>query len=231
MHHFDYQDGRLYCEQVPLERIVEAVGTPVYVYSDATIRRHFEVFDNALRDVRHLVCYSVKSNSNAAVLATLAAMGAGADVVSGGELQRALAAGIPAERIVFSGVGKRADEIALALDKQILMFNVESASELELISSIAAARGKNRADCPARQSRCRSWNAPLYRHGFAQKQVRHCAAPRVGRLSARAGAAWATGSRRRLPYWIAADHRGAVHRVGQPCDRDGPEAEVARSAA
>jgi diaminopimelate decarboxylase len=141
MHHFDYRDGELFCERVSLEEIVRAVGTPVYVYSDATITRHFNVFDQALDSVPHLVCYSVKANSNGSVLKTLASLGAGADVVSGGELERALAAGIPAERIVFSGVGKQHHEIALGIDKQILMFNVESQAELEAISKVAEAKG------------------------------------------------------------------------------------------
>jgi diaminopimelate decarboxylase len=142
MHHFQYRDGELHCEDVPLARIAREVGTPAYVYSQATIERHYRVFDEALAATPHLICYSVKANSNGAVLSTLAAQGAGADIVSGGELMRALRAGIPGERIVFSGVGKRADEMREALDASILLFNVESLAELELLSAVASERGE-----------------------------------------------------------------------------------------
>jgi diaminopimelate decarboxylase len=141
MNHFEYRDGQLCAEGVPLARIAEAVGTPFYCYSTATITRHYQVFAGAFAESEALVCYSLKGNSNQAVIATLARLGAGADVVSEGELRRALAAGIPAERIVFSGVGKTAGEMALALDAGIYQFNVESEPELELLSEIAAARG------------------------------------------------------------------------------------------
>lgn len=142
MHHFDYRGDDLHAEDVPLSRIAEAVGTPTYVYSAATISHHYRVFDEALGATPHLICFSVKANSNGAVLQTLAGLGAGADIVSGGELFRALRAGIPAARIVFSGVGKRADEIAEALEHDILQFNVESQAELELISQVATERGR-----------------------------------------------------------------------------------------
>ncbi|WP_020180803.1 diaminopimelate decarboxylase [Methylopila sp. M107] len=141
MHHFDYVDGALHAEGVPLSRIAEEVGTPTYVYSRATLTRHVRVFDEAFAGVDHLICYAVKALSNQAVLTTLAKLGTGMDVVSGGELIRALKAGCPADRITFSGVGKTAEELALALDAKILCFNVESEPELRLLSEIAAAKG------------------------------------------------------------------------------------------
>ncbi len=142
MHHFVYRGGALHAEDVDLARIAREVGTPFYCYSTATIERHFRVFSAALADNAALVCYAMKANSNQAVLATLARLGAGMDVVSEGELRRARAAGVPAERIVFSGVGKTRREMALALDEDILCFNVESEPELEALSEVAAARGR-----------------------------------------------------------------------------------------
>ncbi len=142
MHHFAYRDGVLHAEAVNLDGLAAAVGTPFYCYSTATLERHYRVFAGAFADVPALVCYAVKANSNQAVIATLARLGAGADVVSGGELKRALAAGVPPERIMFSGIGKTADELAFAVDSGILCVNVESEPELEILSSIAAARGR-----------------------------------------------------------------------------------------
>ena len=141
MHHFDYRNGILHAENVALPLIADQVGTPFYCYSSATLERHFDVFSQAFADVPSLVCFAMKANSNQAVLKTLAARGAGMDVVSEGELRRARAAGVPGSRITFSGVGKTEREIALALDEKILCFNVESEPELEEISRIAAARG------------------------------------------------------------------------------------------
>ena len=143
MHHFDYRDGVLHAEAVNLDTLAAAVGTPFYCYSTATLTRHFKVFAGAFADVDALVCYAMKANSNQAVLRTLAKLGAGADVVSGGELKRARAAGIPAEKIMFSGVGKTAAELALAVDEGILCINVESEPELALLSQIAAAKGRS----------------------------------------------------------------------------------------
>ncbi|MGE3146899.1 MAG: diaminopimelate decarboxylase [Pseudorhodoplanes sp.] len=142
MHHFAYRNGGLCAEAVNLAALADAVGTPFYCYSTATLERHYRVFAQAFADVPSLICYAVKANSNQAVIATLARLGAGADVVSGGELKRALAAGVPAEKIMFSGIGKTADELALALDHRIFCVNVESEPELHLLSSIAAARGQ-----------------------------------------------------------------------------------------
>ncbi len=143
MHHFAYRDGVLHAEAVSLPALAQAVGTPFYCYSTATLERHYRVFAGAFADVPALVCYAMKANSNQAVLMTLARLGAGADVVSGGELRRARAAGIPPDKIMFSGVGKTAPELALAVDEGILCVNVESEPELELLSSIAVSKGRN----------------------------------------------------------------------------------------
>jgi diaminopimelate decarboxylase len=142
MHHFAYRDGVLHAEAVNLNTLAAAVGTPFYCYSTATLTRHYQVFAGAFADVPALVCYAMKANSNQAVVRTLARLGAGADVVSGGELKRARTAGIPADKIMFSGIGKTEAELALAVDEGILCVNVESEPELELLSSIAASKGR-----------------------------------------------------------------------------------------
>ncbi|SLN26548.1 diaminopimelate decarboxylase [Oceanibacterium hippocampi] len=142
MNHFEYRDGELHAEGVPLADIARAVGTPFYCYSTATLERHYRVFAEAFAGQRAKIFFSLKANSNLAVVRTLARLGAGADVVSGGELRRALQAGIPAGSIVFSGVGKTRDEIALALDAGIYQFNVESEPELAALSALAEARGE-----------------------------------------------------------------------------------------
>jgi diaminopimelate decarboxylase len=142
LHHFADRDGVLYAEDVPIPAIAREVGTPFYCYSTATLTRHYRVFDEAFAGLDHLVLYALKANSNQAVIATLARLGAGADVVSEGELRRALAAGVPPEKIFFAGVGKTARELAFGLDAGIRCFNVESEQELELLSEIAAARGE-----------------------------------------------------------------------------------------
>ena len=142
MRHFDYRDGVLHAEGVDVAAMAEAVGTPFYCYSTATLERHYRVFSEAFSDVKSLVCYAMKANSNQSVLRTLAKLGAGADVVSGGELKRALAAGIPPDKILFSGVGKTAEDIRAALAENILCINVESEPELELLSAIATEMGR-----------------------------------------------------------------------------------------
>ncbi len=143
MHHFNYRGGILHAEEVDLAALAEAVGTPFYCYSTATLERHYKVFAGAFADVKALICYAMKANSNQAVLTTLARLGAGVDVVSGGELVRARAAGIAPDKIMFSGVGKTAAELALAVDEGILCVNVESEPELELLSAIAAGTGRD----------------------------------------------------------------------------------------
>jgi diaminopimelate decarboxylase len=142
MHHFAYRDGVLHAEDVSLVALADAVGTPFYCYSTATIERHYRVFAAAFADVDALVCYSLKANSNQAVIATLARLGAGADVVSEGELLRARQVGIPASKIVFSGVGKTPRELALAVDQGILCVNVESEAEIEQLAAIAVGKGR-----------------------------------------------------------------------------------------
>ncbi len=142
MNHFSYRDGTLHAEDVALERIAEAVGTPFYCYATATIERHFRVFSEAFADNRALVCYAMKANSNQAVLKTLARLGAGMDVVSEGELRRARAAGVAGEKIIFSGVGKTRAEMALGLETGIRCFNVESEPELETLSEVAVSLGR-----------------------------------------------------------------------------------------
>jgi diaminopimelate decarboxylase len=142
MYHFDYRDGVLHAEAVNLVELAAVVGTPFYCYSSATLIRHFDVFCRAFSDVRTLVCYAMKANSNQAVVATLAKLGAGADVVSEGELKRARLAGVPAGKIMFSGIGKTARELSLAVDEGILCINVESEPELELLSSIASSKNR-----------------------------------------------------------------------------------------
>ncbi|MDF1633452.1 diaminopimelate decarboxylase [Mycoplana sp. MJR14] len=142
MNHFEYRDGVLHAEDVPVPDIAKAVGTPFYCYSTATLERHFRVFSHAFEGVDALVCYAMKANSNQAVLKTLARLGAGMDVVSEGELRRALAAGVPADRIMFSGVGKTAREMDLGIQAGIYCFNVESEPELEILNARAVKAGK-----------------------------------------------------------------------------------------
>ena len=149
MHHFAYRNRVLHAEAVDLIALAQAVGTPFYCYATATLERHYRVFADAFADVDALICYAMKANSNQAVIATLARLGAGADVVSGGELLRARAAGVPPEKIMFSGVGKTADELSLAVEHGILCVNVESEAELELLAAIAAGKGR-RADVSVR---------------------------------------------------------------------------------
>src|SRR5262245_56738411 len=137
MHYFEYRRGELYCEDVSLRTIAAEVGTPVYIYSEGPLRRHVRVFDEAFHDVPHLICYAIKANSNINILRRFVEWGTGFDIVSGGELFRVLRAGASAEKVIFAGVGKTADEIRYALDADILFFNVESSAELELIRHIA----------------------------------------------------------------------------------------------
>ena len=141
MHHFQYRDKALYCEEVPVSRIAEQVGTPFYLYSHATLVKHFEAFDGAFEDVNHLTCFSMKSNSNLAILKLFASRGSGVDIVSGGELYRALKAGLDSKKIVYSGVGKQDEDMREALASRILMFNVESSQELMRLNALAGAMG------------------------------------------------------------------------------------------
>ena len=142
MHHFTYKNGHLHAEDVAISTIAKAVGTPFYCYSTATLERHYKVFDNALSALDHLVCYALKANSNQAVIKTLADLGAGMDVVSEGELRRALSAGVAPEKICFAGVGKTREEMAFALKTGIFSFNIESEPELEALASVATELGR-----------------------------------------------------------------------------------------
>ncbi len=142
MNHFEYRNGEMFAEDVPVKRIAKEVGTPAYVYSLATLKRHFRVFDQAFAKIPHIVCFSVKANSNIALLRTFAKEGGGFDIVSGGELFRALKAGADPKKIVFSGVGKKKEEIEYALNSGILMFNVESEHEMVALNEIAGGIGK-----------------------------------------------------------------------------------------
>lgn len=142
MNHFENRLGEMFCENVPLKKIADAVGTPTYVYSHATLSHHYRVFDEAFAGIPHVVCFSAKANSNGSVLRTFTNLGSGVDIVSGGELARALAAGAKAEKIVYSGVGKKPWEIEEALRAGIMMFNVESREELEVIDAVAGSLGK-----------------------------------------------------------------------------------------
>ena len=166
MHHFQYRQGELCAEEVPVARIVEQVGTPVYLYSLATLRRHYRVFDEAFARIKHLVCFSIKANSNLAVLRTFVCEGSGFDVVSGGELFRALKAGADPRKIVFSGVGKSREEIAYALAQNILMFNVESAQELDTINAVAANLTR---EAPT----AAGGDPSVHLHRHEEEQVRH----------------------------------------------------------
>ncbi len=137
MNYFEYKNGELYGESVPVAQIAKSVGTPVYIYSYKTLKRHFRVFDDAFKRVSHVTCYSCKANSNIAILKVMGSLGGGTDIVSGGELYRALRAGIEPQKIVFSGVGKTEEEIRSAVKTGILMINIESADELSVIQKVA----------------------------------------------------------------------------------------------
>ncbi len=141
MHHFQLRDGHLMADEIPVTELAREYGTPLYVYSASTLRRHYQAFDSAFGDIPHLTCFSVKCNPNLGVLGLLHGLGSGADIVSGGELHRCLTAGMDPGKIVFSGVGKQAHELREALEAGILMFNVESRPELELLSQVAQAAG------------------------------------------------------------------------------------------
>ena len=142
MHNFEYRQGELYCEQVPVSQIAKQVGTPCYVYSHATLIRHIRAYDNAFKNIPHLMAFAMKANSNLAILRLMAKEGSGVDIVSGGELFRALKAGVSPSKIVFAGVGKNVEEIRDALKAEILMFNIESSAEMHAINDVAASVGK-----------------------------------------------------------------------------------------
>jgi diaminopimelate decarboxylase len=142
MHHFHYKNGELHCEDVPISDLAGEVGTPFYLYSHATLRQHYRAFDGAFEDIRHLTCFSMKSNSNLAILRLFALEGGGVDIVSGGELFRAQRAGVAPAKIVYSGVGKGIEDMAYALRSDILMFNVESSEEILRLNGVAEGLGR-----------------------------------------------------------------------------------------
>jgi len=145
MHHFEYRNNELYCEEIPITEIVRAVGSPFYLYSDATIRQHFRAFDGAFNDINHLTCFSMKANSNLAILRLFVREGSGVDIVSGGELYRALKAGFNPKTIVYSGVGKMVEDLEFGLKSDILMFNVESTQEIYQLNEVAKKLDKKAA--------------------------------------------------------------------------------------
>ena len=197
MHHFNYRNGVLHAEAVDLVELATAVGTPFYCYSTATLERHYRVFAGAFADVDALVCYAMKANSNQAVITTLAALGAGADVVSEGELKRAAAAGIPPEKIMFSGVGKTARELALAVDDGILCVNVEFGARARTAVVDRRRQGPRRRHLGARQSRRRCQDPRQDRDRQVREQVRHSDQPRARGLCPCGTTARRQGRRRR----------------------------------
>lgn len=154
MDHFNYKNGSLHAEDVALSDIAAEVGTPFYVYSTATLERHFRLFDDALSGMDHLVCYAMKAASNQSIIKTLAALGAGMDVVSGGEYLRAIRAGVPPDRIVFSGVGKTRAEMEMIVQGGVRQVNVESEPEMVLLDKVARAHGKKNTHYDPREPRC-----------------------------------------------------------------------------
>ena len=206
MNHFDYRNGVLHAEAVNLIELADEVGTPFYCYSTATLERHYRVFSEAFAGEKALVCYAMKANSNQSVLRTLAKLGAGADVVSGGELKRALAAGIPPQKILFSGIGKTEAELRAALAADILCINVESEPELELLSRLASRDRQDRADLGAGQSRRRCRHPRQDLHRQVREQVRHSAGARARGLCPRRETAGDRGDRHRHAY-RQPDHR------------------------
>ena len=206
MHHFAYRNGVLHAEAVDLVALAQAVGTPFYCYASATLERHYRVFADAFADVDALVCYAMKANSNQAVIATLARLGAGADVVSGGELLRARAAGIPPGKIMFSGVGKTADELKLAVEQGILCVNVESEAELELLAAIAAGAGSTAAVSIRVNPDIDPKTHAKICHRQGREQIRHSHQPRPRGLCSRRQAQGRARRRRRHAY-RQPDHR------------------------
>ena len=182
MNDFHYRHGELYCEDVPLSRVVKEIGTPCYVYSHHTLVRHFRVYDGAFGNIPHLVAFAMKANSNLAVLRLMAKEGSGVDIVSGGELFRALKAGVPASKIVFAGVGKKPEEIRDALKADILMFNVESPAELHAINDVAASMGVKARVALRINPDIDPKTHPYISTGLKKKQVRHCGGPGAGRV-------------------------------------------------
>ncbi len=172
MEYFPYRDGAMYAEDTPVSDIAEQHGTPCYVYSRRALESAFRQYQQALAGCDHLICYAVKANSNLAVLDALARLGAGFDIVSAGELERVIAAGGDPAKVVFSGVAKKPEEMALALELGIACFNLESAAELEVLATVAAQAGQVRQSLCAGQPGRGCTNTPLHLHRPAREQVR-----------------------------------------------------------
>ena len=209
MHHFAYRGGVLHAEDVNLKALAEDVGTPFYCYSTATLTRHYRVMAEAFAGTDHMICYAMKANSNQAVIKTMADLGAGMDVVSEGELRRALAAGVPARKIVFSGIGKTAREMALALKEGIACFNIESEPELELLSSVASRTGQRATvsirvnpNVDARTHHKITTGRAEDKFGVSYQRALRCLPPRGRALGTRCG-------RHRHAHWQP-DHRASA---------------------
>ncbi len=199
MNHFEYRDGELFAEDVAIARIADAVGTPFYCYSTATLTRHYRVFADALADLKPMICFALKANGNLAVVKTLADLGAGADVVSEGELRRALAAGVPPARIIYSGVGKTQAELAGAVDAGVHQINVESLPELEDAFGCRRRARRGRRHRHPRQPERGRGNPPQDLDRPQGGQVRHRHRRRAGGLRP-GGAAARRSIRSRSPF-------------------------------
>lgn len=215
MDHFNYRNGQLYAEDVPVADIAAEFGTPAYVYSRATLERHYRAYDDALKDHAHLVCYAVKANSNLAVLNVLARLGAGFDIVSAGELERVLRAGGDPARVVFSGVGKQPWEMKRALEAGVRCFNVESDTELDRLNAVAGELG-TRAPVSLRVNPDVDAGTHPYLHRPERKQIRHRHHRSASRVRAGGGHVQPGRDRRGLPHRFAADHHGTVPRCAGP---------------
>lgn len=184
MHDFHYRGNELFCEEVSLQQIVKQVGTPCYIYSHRTIQNSFHAFNDAFQDIPHIVAYAMKANSNIGVLRLLAKEGSGADIVSGGELFRALKAGIPSNKMVFAGVGKSSEEILYALKSDILMFNVESPEELQRINEEAKTIGVQARVALRINPDIDPQTHPYISTGLKKKQIRYCCGSSPQRIRA-----------------------------------------------
>ena len=211
MQHFQPRNGELHVEDVPLSAVAERFGTPTYVYSRAAFTQHYLSYAQALGDHPGMVCYAIKANSNLAILNLLAKLGAGFDIVSGGELERVLRAGGDPSRIVFSGVGKTPEEMARALDVGIFCFNVESEAELEILAQVAADKGMV-ANISLRVNPDVDANTHPYIHRSERKQIRYRHPTRAGGLSSRRQIAEPEDQRAGLPYRLPAHATDALPR-------------------
>ena len=230
MDHFEYRNGRLHAEDVPVAEIAAAVGTPCYVYSHATIERHWRAFDQAFGDHPHLICYAVKANSNLAVLNVLARLGSGFDIVSVGELERVLAAGGDPGKVVFSGVGKRRDELERALEVEHPLFQRRVRSGTGAVGTGGGGAGAAGAGFPAHQSRRGRQHPSLHFHWPEAEQVWHRRGAGAGGLQPGRRLAASGGGRGGLPHRLATDEGDAVRgRAGAGAGAGGAAGTAGRS--